>query len=55
MTVEQLAELVHSTPDGIRAQRHRGNGPKGVRIGRRILFRPEDVAAWLEERAENRS
>jgi len=32
--------------------RHRGEGPKWVRLdSRSVRYRPEDVEAWLEERA----
>lgn len=27
---------------------HRGNGPVPTRIGRRVLFAPADLAAWVE-------
>ena len=29
---------------------NRGEGPRVVRIGRRVLFRPSDLDAWLEAR-----
>ena len=28
----------------------RGDGPRMVRVGRLIKYRPEDIEAWLEER-----
>jgi len=32
--------------------RHRGGGPRWIRIdARSVRYRPEDVEAWLEERA----
>ena len=27
--------------------RLKGGGPRYVKVGRRVLYRPEDVAAWL--------
>lgn len=53
LTVEDVAALVHTTPQAIHSQRHRGIGPRGVRIGKRVLFREEDVNAWLDGRAEH--
>ena len=52
LKIEDVAEMLRTTPQAIYTQRYRGAGPRGVRVGRRVLFRPADVAAWLEERAE---
>lgn len=51
-TVEQVAEWAHTTASGIWTLRSRNKGPKGVRVGRRVLFRESDIRRWLEERAE---
>jgi len=32
----------------LRQDRHRGTGLPYVRLGRRIRYRPTDVAAWLD-------
>jgi predicted DNA-binding transcriptional regulator AlpA len=32
--------------------RYRGVGPPGLRIGRHIRYRPEDVEAWLHRVSE---
>jgi predicted DNA-binding transcriptional regulator AlpA len=50
LTVEDLAERWHSTPKGIAQMRHRGVLPPGYRIGRRILWKPEDIEAWETSR-----
>jgi predicted DNA-binding transcriptional regulator AlpA len=52
LTVEELAELKRVSPGAIHAERHRFGTPKGVRLGRRIFFREEDVQRWLEGHAE---
>src|SRR5215207_1011933 len=39
VTTEWLAERWHTTPHGVHQLRHRGDGPLGHRIGRRILFK----------------
>ncbi len=49
MTIEDLASTLATTPGAIRQARHRGASlPQAIRIGRRLLWRPEDVDAWLE-------
>jgi predicted DNA-binding transcriptional regulator AlpA len=30
--------------------RHRGIGPKSVRLGRRVMYRRSDVEEWIEQR-----
>lgn len=52
MTTKELAEILHKTPAAIWQMRHRGQGPKGVRVGRQTLYRRTVVAAWLAAREE---
>ena len=51
-TVEDLARAFHTTVRAIYAMRHRGEGPKATKVGRRLLFAESDVEAWLVERRE---
>lgn len=42
-----------SVPVGtIYAWRSKGEGPKGYRVGKRVLFKKTDVDAWLERQAD---
>jgi predicted DNA-binding transcriptional regulator AlpA len=51
LTTTDLAELLSTTPNAIYNMRHRGGGPRWIRIDKRsVRYRPEDVDAWLEER-----
>ena len=52
LTVQELADLLQVPPKTIYAWRYRGLGPTAVPVGKYLRFRPEDVAAWLEARAE---
>jgi hypothetical protein len=36
----------------VRAWRHRGQGPRGTRVGRGVLYPREVVEAWLKQREE---
>jgi excisionase family DNA binding protein len=53
LTIQDVADLTRSTVDAIYQWRRRGKGPKGVRVGNKLLFRPRDIEAWLESRAES--
>ena len=52
ITIDELAAEFRTTPGAIYAARHRGQGPRGVKIGRRLLFTREDITAWIESRRE---
>jgi hypothetical protein len=49
LTAEQLAELLHTSPSAIHSQRHRGQAPGrfGVKLGRRIFFRRQDLDKYF--------
>jgi hypothetical protein len=51
-TTEELAERWRTTPTAIAQLRYRGRGPKGYRIGRRILYRLADIEAWESTRQD---
>jgi excisionase family DNA binding protein len=50
MTTEELADHARTTKATVRGWRHRGTGPKGTRVGKRVLYRREAVEAWLKAR-----
>lgn len=52
MTTAELAVLVRKTPATVRGWRHRGQGPRGTRVGRGVLYRRDAVEAWLKAREE---
>lgn len=48
LTTEELAELCRTTPATVTQWRYLGKGPRGTRVGKRILYREDDVREWLE-------
>jgi excisionase family DNA binding protein len=52
LTVGDLADLLQVPPKTIYTWRYKGIGPPAVPVGRYLRFRAEDVASWLEDRAE---
>lgn len=46
LTTKELAVRIRRTPQAIRNMRHRGTAPKGVRMGREVLYLLADVTAW---------
>ena len=49
--VVEVAEYFRSTADAIHQQRHRGQNPGalGIKVGKRILFDPAAIRAWVAE------
>jgi predicted DNA-binding transcriptional regulator AlpA len=52
LTTEEVADLIRTTAAGVANMRYRGVGPRGVRVGRRVLYPESEVLAWLEARAD---
>jgi len=47
LTTEEVAELARAPESTVRYWRYRGTGPRGVKRGRRVLYREDEVLAWL--------
>lgn len=51
LTLTEAADYLRLTPSAMYTQRHRGNKPGalGIRVGRKILYRPSDIERFLDE------
>jgi predicted DNA-binding transcriptional regulator AlpA len=49
LTTDDVAALTRSPASTVRYWRHTGVGPRGFRIGRRVLYRRGEVLRWLAE------
>ena len=53
LTIAEAAELLRAPVATLRYWRHLGTGPRSFRLGRRVLYRREDLQAWIaQQRAE---
>ena len=48
-TPDETAEVLHTSPRTLERRRLDGTGPKFVKLGRRVLYRPEDVDTYVSE------
>ena len=55
ITTDDLAERCGVPVATIYAWNHKGTGPRRIRIGKHVRYRPEDVEAWLERQADQPS
>jgi excisionase family DNA binding protein len=51
MSVPEVAAYLGVPTSTIHFWRGRKQGPPAVKVGRRLMFRANDVAAWLDNRA----
>jgi len=52
LSIDDLAARLDLSPETVRKLRFDGNGPRGVRMGKRVRFHIDDVTAWEEARRE---
>jgi excisionase family DNA binding protein len=50
MSVDELAAYLGRSRRTVLDWNSRGEGPKYLRLGRRVAYRPSDVERWLRER-----
>ena len=55
LTLDETAAYLRTPVATLRYWRHLGTGPRGFRVGRRVMFRREDVEGWLSERLDAES
>ena len=54
LTITEAAELVRAPVATLRYWRHLGTGPRSFRLGRRVLYRRDDLHEWIaQQRAES--
>jgi excisionase family DNA binding protein len=54
-TVAEVAERYRTSEGTVRFWRHAGRGPKGVKVGRHVLYPAEEIARYDAEIAEQAS
>jgi predicted DNA-binding transcriptional regulator AlpA len=52
LSEDQLAEIIGKPARTLRQWRYTGVGPKYLKIGATVRYRPSDVEAWLDSRVQ---
>lgn len=55
LTAPEAADYLRQAASTLATWRVNGVGPKYVRLGRRVLYRASDLAAYVDELAEGRA
>lgn len=53
LSIPGLAAFLDVSVQTVYKWRTNGTGPRGIRVGRHIRFRRQDVDRWLESQADN--
>ncbi len=52
LTISEAAQLLRAPVATLRYWRHLGTGPCSFRLGRRVLYRRDDLHAWIDARRD---
>ena len=52
LTIAEAAELLRTPVATLRYWRHRNTGPRSFRLGRRVLYRRDDLRLWIDAQRE---
>ncbi len=55
LTIAEAAQLLRAPVATLRYWRHQGSGPRSFRLGRRVLYRRDDLHAWIDARRDQGS
>jgi excisionase family DNA binding protein len=55
LTITEAAQLLRAPVATLRYWRHLGTGPTSFRLGRRVLYRRDDLYAWIDSRRDHGS
>ena len=48
LTITEVADLLRAPVATLRYWRHLGTGPRSFRLGRRVLYRRDDLDLWID-------
>lgn len=52
LTITEAADLVRAPVATLRYWRHLGTGPRSFRLGRRVVYRADELRAWINTQAD---
>ncbi len=55
LTITEAADLLRAPVATLRYWRHLGTGPRSFRLGRRVLYRADDLRSWSDAQHDGQS
>lgn len=55
LTLDEAAAMLRKSPAQMRWLRHNGEGPKSAKVGGRVMYREQDLTAWINKAFEEES
>ncbi len=55
LTITEAADLLRAPVATLRYWRHLGTGPRSFRLGRRVLYRRDDLHTWIDAQRQQGS
>jgi excisionase family DNA binding protein len=52
LSIQELADYLDVPVETVRTWRANRTGPRGIRVGRHVRYRPSDVELWLNLRSD---
>jgi predicted DNA-binding transcriptional regulator AlpA len=52
LTIDEAAAIVRAPVATLRYWRHLGTGPRSFRLGRRVVYRTDDLHDWIQTRRD---
>lgn len=52
LTTAEVAVRVRTSPETVRYWRHQGTGPRGFKVGRRVLYEENELSRWIAEKRD---
>ena len=53
LTITEAAAILRAPVATLRYWRHLGTGPRSFRLGRRVLYRYDDLMAWIYDQHDH--
>jgi excisionase family DNA binding protein len=53
LTITEAAEILRAPVATLRYWRHLGTGPRSFRLGRRVLYRRDDLHTWIDAQQDH--
>jgi predicted DNA-binding transcriptional regulator AlpA len=53
LTINEVAEILRAPVATLRYWRHLGTGPRSFRLGRRVLYRSDELRSWIDARHDS--